>query len=116
MRDWHRHLYANYGCQDRDVDHVSEYPADVACAIVTSDDVTCQAPPLNTIPGPYSGQSVAISCRSHLPSHVVLPQTHSGDLTDSQKINYFVSFCARSYRDSRISVEVTPVPYTGFKC
>ena len=79
-------------------------------------DVTCQVLPLNTISGPYSRQSIAITSRSHLPSHVVLPRTHSGDLTDSQKINYFVSLCAVSYRDSRIPVEATPVPYTGFKC
>ena len=103
-------------CRDCDVDRVSEYPAGVACAIVMSGDVTCRAPPLNTIPGPYSGQSIAISCRSHLPSRVVLPRTHSGDLTDSQKINYFVSFCAVSYQDSRIPEEATPVPHTGFKC
>ena len=115
-RDWHRHLYANDGCRDRDADCVTEYPAGVAYAVVTLGDVTCRAPPLNTIPGPYSGQSIAISCRSHLPSYVVLPRTHSGDLTDSQKINYFVSFRAVSYWGSRIPVEATPVPYTGFKC
>ena len=106
---------ANDGCRDCDVDRITEYPAGVTCAVVTSGDVTCQAPPLNTIPGPYSRQSVATSCHSHLPSHVVLPRTHSGDLTDSQKINYFVSFCAVSFRDSCIPVEVTPVLPTGFK-
>ena len=115
-RDWHRRLYANGGCQDHDADRVTECPAGAACAVVTSGDITCRVPPLNTIPDPYSGQSIAITSRSHLPSCVVLPWTHSGDLTDSQKINYFVSFCTVLYWDSRIPVEATPVPYTGFKC
>ena len=71
--DWHRRLCANGGCRDRDVDHVTECPAGATCAIVTSSDVTCRVPPLNTISGPYSGQSITITCRSHLPSRVVLP-------------------------------------------
>ena len=115
-RDWHRHLYANAGGRDCDADRVIEHPAGAACAVVTSGDVTCRVPPLNTISGPYSGQSIAITSHSHLPSCVVLPRTHSGDLTDSQKINYFVSFCAVSYRNSCIPVEATPVLHTGFKC
>ena len=78
--DWHRRLYANDGCRDRDADRVTEYPAGVACAVVMLGDVTCRAPPLNTIPGPYSGQSIAISCRSHLPSRVVLPGPTPGTL------------------------------------
>ena len=72
-RDWHRRLYANDGCRDYDADRVTVCPVGVACAVVTSGDVTCRVPPLNTIPGPYSGQSIAIDSRSHLPSHVVLP-------------------------------------------
>ena len=115
-RDWHRRLYANDGCRDRDADRVTECPAGATCAVVTSGDITCQVPPLNTIPSLYSGQSIAITSGSHLPSCVVLPPDPLRDLTDSQKINYFVSFCAVSYRDSRIPVEATPVPYTGFKC
>ena len=114
-RDWHRRLCANGVCRDRDADRVIKCLAGAACTVVTSGDVTSWVPPLNTISGPYSEQSIAITSRGHLPSRVVLPRTHSGDLTDSQKINYFVSFCAVSYRDSRIPVEATPVPYTGFK-
>ena len=72
-RDWHRCLYANDGCRDRDADRVIECPADAACAVVTSGDVTCRVLPLNTISGLYSGQSIAITSRSHLPSRVVLP-------------------------------------------
>ena len=72
-RDWHRRLYTNDGCQDRDADRVTECPAGAACAVVTSGDITCRVLPLNTISGPYSGQSIAITSRSHLPSRVVLP-------------------------------------------
>ena len=72
-RDWHRRLYANDGCRDRDADRVIECPAGAACTVVTSGDVTCQVPPLNTISGPYSGQSIAIISRSHLLSRVVPP-------------------------------------------
>ena len=72
-RDWHHHLYANDGCWDHDIDCITECPAGAACAAVTSGDVTCRVPPLNTISGLYSGQSIAISGRSHLPSRVVLP-------------------------------------------
>ena len=72
-QDWHRRLYANDGCWDRDADRITECPAGAACAVVTLGDVTCRVPPLNTISGPYSGQSIAITSRSHLPSHVVLP-------------------------------------------
>ena len=72
-RDWHRRWYANDGCRDRDADHVTKCPAGVAYTVVTSGDVTCQVPPLNTISGPYSGQSIAITSHSHLPSRVVLP-------------------------------------------
>ena len=114
--DWHRRLYANDGCRDHDADRVIECPAGAACAVVMSGDVTCRVPPINTISGPYSGQSIAITSRSHLMSHVVLPPDPLRDLTDSQKINYFVSFYAISYQDSCILVEATPVPYTGFKC
>ena len=71
--DWHRRLYANNGCRDRDADRVIKCPAGAPCAIVTSGDVTYQVPPLNTISGPYSGQSIAITSRSHLLSRVVLP-------------------------------------------
>ena len=71
--DWHRHLYANDGCQDRDADHVIECLAGAACTVVTLGDVTRRVLPLNTISGPYSGQSIAIISRSHLPSCVVLP-------------------------------------------
>ena len=35
-RDWHRCLYANDGCRDRDTDRVIECPAGAACAVVTS--------------------------------------------------------------------------------
>ena len=94
------------------MDRVTECLAGAACAIVTLGDITCQVPPLNTISGPYSGQSIAITSRSHLPSNVVLPPDPLRDLTDSQKINYFVSFCAVFYWNSRIPVEATPVPYT----
>ena len=66
-RDWHRRLYANDGCRDCYADRVIECPAG---AVV---DVTCRVPPLNTISGPYSRQSVAITSRSHLPSREVLP-------------------------------------------
>ena len=72
-RDWHSHLYANDGCRDRDADPVIKCPAGTACAVVTLGDVTCWVSPLNTISGPYSGQSIAITSRSHLPSRVVLP-------------------------------------------
>ena len=72
-RDWHRRLYANDGCWDREADRVIECPAGAACAVVTSGDVTCQVPPLNTISGPYSGQSIAIISCGRLPSRVVLP-------------------------------------------
>ena len=72
-RDWHRHLYANDGCRDHDADRVTKCLAGATCAVVTSGDVTCRVPPLNTISGPYSGQSIAITSRSHLPSRVVLP-------------------------------------------
>ena len=72
-RDWHRRLCANDGCRDRDADRVIECPAGAACAVVTSGDVTSRVPPLNTISGPYSGQSIAIISRGHLPSRVVLP-------------------------------------------
>ena len=73
VQDWHCCLYANGSCQDRDADRITECPAGAACAVVTSGDVTCQVPPLNTISGLYSGQSIAITSRSHLPSRVVLP-------------------------------------------
>ena len=69
-RDRHRRLYANDGCRDRDADRVTEC---LAGAVVTLGDVTCRVLPLNTISGPYSGQSIAITSHSHLPSHVVLP-------------------------------------------
>ena len=72
-RDWHRRLCANGGCQDHDIYRVTECPAGAACAIVMSGDITCRVPPLNTISGPYSGQSIAITSRSHLPSRAVLP-------------------------------------------
>ena len=72
-RDWHRCLYANDGCRDRDADRVIECPAGAACAVVTSGDVTCWVPPFNTISGPYSAQSIAIISHSHLPSRVVHP-------------------------------------------
>ena len=71
--DWHRRLYANDGCRDHDADHVTECPAGAACAVVMLGDVTCRVLPLNTISGLYSGQSIAITSRSHLPSRVVLP-------------------------------------------
>ena len=72
-RDRHRRLYAKGSCRDRDVDRITECPAGATCAVVTSGDVTCRVPPLNTISGPYYGQSIAITSRSHLPSRVVLP-------------------------------------------
>ena len=72
-RDWHRHLYANDGCWDRDADRIIECPADATCAVVTLGDITCRISPLNTISDPYSGQSIAITSHSHLPSCVVLP-------------------------------------------
>ena len=72
-RDWHHRLYANNGCRDRDADRVTECPAGAACAVVMLGDVICQVPPLNTISGPYSRQSIAITSHSHLPSRVVLP-------------------------------------------
>ena len=72
-QDWHRHLYANDGGRDRDADRVIECPAGAACAVVMLGDVTSWVRPLNTISGPYSGQSIAIISRGHLPSHVVLP-------------------------------------------
>ena len=72
-RDWHRRLYANDGCRDRDADRVIECLAGAACTVVTSGDITCRVPPLNTISDPYSGLSIAIISRSHLPSRVVLP-------------------------------------------
>ena len=72
-RDWHRRLCANDGCRDRDADCVIECPAGAACTVVTSGDITSRVPPLNTISGPYSGQSIAIISRGHLPSRVVLP-------------------------------------------
>ena len=71
--DWHRRLCANDSCRDRDTDRVMECPAGAACAVVTSGAVTSQVLPLNTISGMYSGQSIAIISRGHLPSHVVLP-------------------------------------------
>ena len=115
-RDWHRHLYTNGSCRDHDADHVIECPAGAACAVVTWGDVTCRVPPLNTISGPYSGQSIAITSCSHLPVLCsFFPRTPLRG-PDSQKINYFVSFCAVSYRNSRILVEATPVLHTGFKC
>ena len=72
-RDWHRRLYANDGCWDRDADCITECLAGAACAVVMSGDVTCWVPPLNTISGPYSGQSIAITSHGHLPSRVVPP-------------------------------------------
>ena len=72
-RDWHHHLCANDGCWDRDADRVIECPAGAACAVVTSGDIISRVPPLNTIFGPYSGQSIAVISRGHLPSRVVLP-------------------------------------------
>ena len=72
-QDWHRRLYANNGCWDRDADRITKCLAGATWAVVTSGDVTCQVPPLKTISGPYFGQSIAITSRSHLPSHVVLP-------------------------------------------
>ena len=72
-RDWHRRLCTNRGCRDHDVDRITECPAGAACAVVTLGDVTCWVPPLNTTSGPYSGQSIAITSHSHLPSCVVLP-------------------------------------------
>ena len=72
-QDQHHRLYANGGCRNCDADRITECLAGAACTVVTSGDVTCQVPPLNTISGPYSGQSIAITSRSHLPSCVVLP-------------------------------------------
>ena len=72
-RDWHRRLCANGSCRDRDADRIIECPAGATCAVVTSGDVTSWVPPLNTISGPYSRQSIAIISRGHLPSRVVLP-------------------------------------------
>ena len=73
LRGWHRRLYANGGCRDCDTDRVMECPVGATCAVVMSGDITCRVPPLNTISGPYSGQSIAIISRSHLPSCEVLP-------------------------------------------
>ena len=71
--DWHRRLYTNGSCWDRDADRIIECLTGAACVIVTLGDVTCWVPPLNTISGPYSRQSIVITSHSHLPSHVVLP-------------------------------------------
>ena len=71
--DWHHCLYANGDCLDRDADHIIERLTGATWAVVTLGDVTCLVPPLNTISGPYSGQSIFITSRSHLPSRVVLP-------------------------------------------
>ena len=65
-RDWHRRLYTNDGCRDRD-DRIIECLAGAACAVVMSGDITCWIPPLNTISGRIPGSQlpslVVVTCR-----------------------------------------------------